>query len=186
MRECEHSSCPLESCTNKDSLSLPFHQVRSSQGPCTCGSLTYHTSMPWVFPSQSPGPKGPLCPPAPATTPLQPLHEPHPAQGVPTPCTPANGPGSNLQTPFPQEQTRAGVGATWETCEGAALGRVRLLDLVPLGGHRQPRTENRSQTERPAGQAMRSAPALVISPVLDCSVPRAIPSPGPVSCPSSI
>lgn len=120
MRECEHSSCPLESCTNKDSLSLPFHQVRSSQGPCTCGSLPpadipHLPALGLPFPES--GPQG-------SSLPSGPCNHSAPASARTPPSPGGSHPMHPCERPWLQPPNTFPTGAN--TCRrGSNLGDLR-------------------------------------------------------------
>lgn len=88
----------------------------------------------------------------------------------------------NLQTLSPWEQTQPDTGPTTEAGEKGSPGRSEAA-----GSHALWRETwaAKGKEQRPAGQAMPLAPALVISPVLDYNIPDAIPRPEPSPAPTS-
>lgn len=84
---------------------------------------------------------------------------------LPAPCPPEPGPGSK-----PANTSRPGTShEDWQRGQLWAEGGCCISRLTE--------TSAKERKQRPAGQATPLAPTFFISPVLDCNVPDAIPSP---------
>lgn len=95
---------------------------------------------------------------------------------LPTPVLLSSALAPSLPTLSPWEQTHPDAGPTTEAGEKGSSGWSEAAGSHALW--RETWAANERQ-QRPAGQAMSLAPALVISPVLDYNTPDAVPSPEP-------